>query len=57
MLKLGESTLVLNAAYEAHERPSLPERAQIRRRVDTSLYYYGVIRGKGWDVAEPTITS
>jgi glyoxylase I family protein len=65
MLRLGESTLMLNTAYEDHERPSVPEPARVRGHADTSLYFsspdpdavYAHLRGKGWPVTEPTLTS
>jgi glyoxylase I family protein len=65
MLKLGEATLMLNTAYEEHERPPAPEPARVRGHADTSLYFlapdpdevYAHLREKGWSVTEPATTS
>ncbi len=65
MLKLGDATLMLNTAYENHERPSEPEPARVRGHADTSLYFsspnldeiYVDLRSKGCTVTEPMITS
>ncbi len=65
MLKMGEAMLMLNTAYDDHERPSAPEPAQVRGHADTSLYFsvpdpgevYAHLRGKGWSVTEPMTTS
>jgi glyoxylase I family protein len=65
MLKLGESTLMLNTAYERDERPPAPDPARVRGHADTSLYFssadpgevYAHLRKKGWPVTEPVVTS
>jgi len=65
MFKVGEATLMLNTAYEDHERPPAPEPAQVRGHADTSLYFssldpdevYAALRSKGCTVTEPIITS
>ncbi len=65
MLKLGEATLMLNTAYEDHERPPEPDPARVRGHADTSLYFasptpdeiYADLRSKGCTVTEPTVTS
>ncbi len=65
MLKLGEATLMLNTAYEDHERPAVPEPARVRSHADTSLYFSSPdpdevclhLRRKGWAVTEPMVTS
>ena len=65
MLKLGEVTLMLNTAYEDHERPTVPEPARVRGHADTSLYFsspnpdevYAHLRSKAWTVNEPMVTS
>jgi glyoxylase I family protein len=65
MLKLGEATLMLNTAYEDHERPPVPEPARVRGHADTSLYFsspdpdavYAHLCSQGWTVTEPMITS
>ena len=65
MLKLGEATLMLNTAYEDHERPPAPEPARVRGHADTSLYFsspdpdevYAHLVRKGWPAMAPMITS
>ncbi len=65
MLKLGDTKLMLNTAYEDHERPSEPDAARVRGHADTSLFFsspnpdevYAHLRGKGWPVTEPNVTS
>jgi glyoxylase I family protein len=65
MLKVGETTLMLNTAYEDAERPAAPDPARVRGHADVSLYFscsdpnavYAHLRGKGLDVNEPVITS
>jgi len=65
MLKLDGATLMLNTAYEDHERPAVPEPARVRGHADTSLYFsspdpdevYKHLRSKGWTVQEPMVTS
>ncbi len=65
MLKLGEISLMLNTAYEDHERPPAREPARVRGHADLSLYFsspdpdevYAHLCSKGWAVTEPTITS
>lgn len=65
MLRLGDSTLMLNTAYENHERPSAPEPRRVRGHGDTSLYFsspdpdavFAQLREKGWPVTEPVLTS
>ena len=65
MLKLGGATLMLNTAYEKHERPPVPDAARVGGHADTALYFrcpdtdevFAYLRGKGWDVGAPEITS
>ena len=65
MLKLGEATLMLNTAYEDAERPAAPDLPRMRGHADVALYFscpdtdavYAHLRGKGWDVNAPVITS
>ena len=65
MLKLSDSKLMLNTAYEDHERPPAPLPERVRGHADTSLYFstpgvdavYQHLREKGWPVSEPEITS
>jgi glyoxylase I family protein len=61
MLKFGEATLMLNTAYEDHERPAVPEPARVRGHGDTSLYFSFSspdpdavcvhLRRKGWSLS------
>jgi glyoxylase I family protein len=65
MLKLGEATLMLNTAYEDHERPAEPEPSRVSGHADTSLYFsspdpeevYLHLRTNKWIVTEPMVTS
>ena len=65
MLKFGETSLMLNTAYEHDERPPVPEPPRARAHADTSLYFsstdldgvYEHLRTKGWSVTAPTVTS
>ena len=65
MLKLGETTLMLNTAYERDERPPEPEPPRASAHADTSLYFaspdldavYEHLRSKGWPVTAPEVTS
>jgi catechol 2,3-dioxygenase-like lactoylglutathione lyase family enzyme len=65
MLKLGEVTLMLNTAYEHHERPPRPDPARVVSHADMSLYFWcsdpdqvhAHLRAKGWDAPKPAITS
>ncbi len=65
MLELGKSTIMLNTAYESHERPPQPDLARAHGHGDTSLYsscpdpdsVYWHLRAKGWHVGEPNVTS
>ena len=65
MLKFGETSLMLNTAYEHDERPREPEPLRERAHGDTSLYFsspdldgvYEHLRSKGWPVTAPEMTS
>jgi glyoxylase I family protein len=65
MLKMGETSLMLNTAYEDHERPVSPDKARVLGHADTSLYFsspdpdevYDHLCKKGWTATAPTITS
>ena len=65
MLKLGDTRLMLNTAYEDHERPLAPDPARVRGHADVSLYFscpdpdavYAQLRDRGCDVNAPAITS
>ncbi len=64
MLKRGDSTLMLNAAYERHERPPEPDASRVKAHVDTALFFacdsadsvYAYLRAKGCNVQEPVTT-
>lgn len=61
MLKLADSTLMLNTAYERDVRPPSPDRTRIAAHLDTALFFgcdsadavYSHLRGKGWPANEP----
>ena len=65
LLRLNGAELMLNTAYEAHERPAAPDPARIASHGDTAIYFgcpdvdaaYAYLRSKGVDVEEPKITS
>jgi glyoxylase I family protein len=65
MLELGNSTIMLNTAYEAGERPPAPDPARVVGHGDTSLFFacpdpdavYAYLREKGWKVSEPQVTT
>jgi catechol 2,3-dioxygenase-like lactoylglutathione lyase family enzyme len=64
MLKLGDSTLMLNTAYEDDKRPPQPDPARVRAHLDTALFFgcesgdevYAHLRARGWDAREPVNT-
>ncbi len=39
-LRWGAAELMLNTAYEAHERPAAPDAARVAAHADTALYVY-----------------
>jgi glyoxylase I family protein len=39
MLRLNGSNLMLNTAYEAHERPASPDPSRVAAHADTILYF------------------
>jgi glyoxylase I family protein len=61
MLTLGTSTLMLNTAYERHERPQAPDPARVQAHMDTALFFgcenadqvYDHLRTKGWNAQPP----
>jgi glyoxylase I family protein len=64
MLRLGETSVMLNTAYEHDERPAVPEGQRVRGHGDTSLYFttdpdaaYAHLRERGWPAREPSVTS
>jgi glyoxylase I family protein len=60
LLKLNGIELMLNTAYEDHDRPAVPDPARIAAHEDTILYFgcpdvdaaYAHIRARGVDVKE-----
>jgi catechol 2,3-dioxygenase-like lactoylglutathione lyase family enzyme len=65
LLRLGMIELMLNTAYEAHERPPAPDPARVLAHRDTTLFFgcrdldaaYAFVRARGLDVKEPTVTA
>lgn len=39
LLRLSETYVMLNTAYESHERPAVPEPGRVRAHRDTCLYF------------------
>ena len=62
-IRLNDTRLMLNTAYEQDERPAQPDPARIRAHRDICLYFrcpdvdaaYRHLRGKGVDVKEPKV--
>ena len=63
MLKLHESELMLNTAYEADERPPAPDPARTAAHRDTALFFdcadvdaaCAYLRRRGIDVKDPVV--
>ena len=63
-LRLGETELMLNTAYDYGERPAAPDPARVAAHGDTCNYIgcpdvdaaYEFLRGKGLDVKKPHVT-
>jgi glyoxylase I family protein len=63
LLKLNDIKLMLNTAYEEHERPAVPDTARIAQHSDIGLFFscpdvdaaYKYLRAKGVNVKEPVI--
>lgn len=63
LLKLHESELMLNTAYEADERPAAPDPARIAAHGDTALYFdcenaddaCAYLRARGVDAKDPVV--
>ena len=61
MLRLADSTLMLNTAYERHERPQAPDESRVRGHQDTAFYFgcddvdevYKMLRVRGCDARPP----
>lgn len=62
-LKLNGAELMLNTAYEAHQRPAAPEPARVAGHDDTCLFFgcedldaaYLHLRAHGVDLKEPKV--
>ena len=62
-IRLNDTRLMLNTAYEQDERPAQPDPARIRAHRDTCLYFrcpdvdaaYRHLRDKAVDVKEPKV--
>jgi glyoxylase I family protein len=65
LLRLNDAEVMLNTAYESHERPPAPDPARIASHADTALFFgcpdvnatYAHLRSKGVDAEEPKLTS
>jgi len=63
LLRLQDAYLMLNTAYELHERPAAPEPARIAAHADTGLFFacpdvdaaYAHLRARGVDAQPPGI--
>ncbi len=63
LLRLNNVELMLNTAYEKHNRPAVPERARIAAHEDTAIYFgcpdvdaaYRHLRARSIEVQEPKI--
>jgi catechol 2,3-dioxygenase-like lactoylglutathione lyase family enzyme len=61
MLKLGESLLMLNTAYDEGERPAEPDPTRVASHADTALFFhcadadefFAHLQRHGWPVQEP----
>lgn len=61
MLELGDSTIMLNTAYEDGERPDAPDPARVAAHRDTCVYFgcpdldaaYEYLEGKGVTLEPP----
>lgn len=63
LLRLNDTHVMLNTAYEQDSRPALPDAARIAAHRDTCLYFscpdvdaaYRHLRSHGMDVKEPKV--
>ncbi len=63
LLQLGGAELMLNTAYEKHQRPPAPDPGRVAVHVDTALYFgcrdldaaYARLRAQGLDVKAPVL--
>jgi catechol 2,3-dioxygenase-like lactoylglutathione lyase family enzyme len=62
-LQLNDAEIMLNTAYELHERPAVPDRVRVEWHKDTCLYFgcpdvdaaYRHLKSKGIAVEAPTV--
>lgn len=62
-LKLNDAELMLNSAYEAHDRPQVPDPTRVAGHADTELFFGCPdldaacvhLRANGLDVDEPVV--
>jgi glyoxylase I family protein len=62
LLRLNDVEVMLNTAYEQHDRPTVPDPRRISAHRDTTLYFgcpdvegaYRHLRAQGIDANEPT---
>ncbi|HUF23575.1 MAG TPA: VOC family protein [Vicinamibacterales bacterium] len=65
LLRLGDSELMLNTAYEADDRPDAPDQARVAAHRDTALFFgcadvdeaFAYVGERGLDVKPPIVTS
>lgn len=63
LLRLNDAELMLNTAYETHERPPVPDPTRVTAHGDTALFFgckdldaaYTHLRSRGLEVKEPVI--
>ncbi|MFY9559008.1 MAG: VOC family protein [Terriglobales bacterium] len=63
LLRMGEASLMLNTAHEAHERPAAPDPSRRAGHGDTTLFFYcpnvdeayEYLRSKGIAVEKPVV--
>jgi len=64
LLRLNDAEVMLNTAYEKHQRPPAPDPVRLAAHMDTALFFgcrdvdaaYTYLRAKGVNVKEPIIT-
>ncbi len=64
MLRLDNSELMLNTAYERHERPPAPDQSRIAHHDDTMIYFgcpnvdaaFAYLASRGVEARKPAIT-
>jgi catechol 2,3-dioxygenase-like lactoylglutathione lyase family enzyme len=65
LLRLNDSHLMLNSAYESDDRPAIPDPARIAAHRDTGLFFgcrdvdgaYAYLREKGIGASKPAVQS